>query len=125
VAKPRDLAREHALDADRQPVAMPIGGFPMFGEEPHLQRRPVGGQQDVDPVGRPAGAAVRVGVDLAAGDPPDHRQLLSGLEAGDLRQLAGLEIAAREVLEEVSDGAQPELLDLGSLLAVTEHSGNG
>ena len=52
--------------------------------------------------------------------------MLAGLEARDLGELAGLEIAAREVLEQVADGAQPEaFVDLLALLAVAEHGGDG
>ena len=81
LAEPRDLAGEHAALAAGEPLGVPVGHVLLLGEERHLQRRAVGAQHGLDPVGATAGAAVGVGLGLGAGDLADDGELLAGLEA--------------------------------------------
>ena len=110
------LAGEHALVADREPARLPVGDVLLGREERHPQARPVGAQHHLLAVGHPTGAPVAVALLVAAADLPDHGQQLARVQLTDGGELAGAQVAAREVVEQVADGVQAEPVDhLGAL----------
>ncbi|UMG93069.1 hypothetical protein [Nocardioides sp. TF02-7] len=107
VAEPVGAPEEDPAVADRDPAGVPAGRALTLGEERHPQAGAAGAEHGLHPVGRPARAAVAVGVRAALADLADDAQHLPDPEVGDVGQRAGLEVAPREVAQEVADGAQP------------------
>ena len=84
----------------------------VLGEERHPQRRAVGAQHRLEAVGRPAGAAVLVGAwPRCSAISPTTVSSWPSSSSLDLGQLAGLDVAPREVAQQVADGAQAEPVD--------------
>ncbi len=105
------LPEEQTPSADRESARLPLGDVPGLREERHLQRRTVGRQHGLEAERRTPGPPVVVGLHVARDDLADDGEELTLLEVGHLGQLAGLDVAAREVVEQVTHGAQAEPLD--------------
>ena len=118
VAELPDLAHEDAAAALAQPLLVPLGHVGLLGEERHPQRRALGAEHDLLAVRRPVGTPVLVGLAGRGRDLADHGEELSLLELVQRRERAGLEVAPREVAQQVAD--RPESQTLGDALVARD-----
>ncbi len=120
VAEHLRLADEDALAPLREGGGPPLGVLLVLGEEGHREPEPIGAHHGLDAVGGAVGAAVLVGLHLRLGDLADDGEHLARLQVVELGEAAGVEVAAREVAQQVADGLEAERVELLDLRRATE-----
>ncbi len=116
VAEPADLADEDAAHPLAQ-LALPVLDQVIAAEEGDRQVAVPVGQRHLESARTPtparlAGVAARAADHVGAAHPGHHRDMLALFQGGQVGQFGAGQVAARQMPQQVADGAHPELLEL-------------